>query len=102
MEWERGYDGDQGTGFSAHAQCLAAPAGQGVLEIGADLSPERQTKLLAQQQAQYDWYAQNGEPDRSIKRGGYQRTSDLWASLTDPDAVVGRQMLHTSADHTAA
>jgi len=72
----------------------AAPAGQPALEIGADLPPERHAKLLAQQQAQYDWYAHNGEPDRSIKRGGYQRTSDLWVSLTDPKAVLMRQHNH--------
>jgi transposase len=65
-----------------------------VLQIGADLPPQRQAKLLAHQQAQYDWYAHTGEPDRSIKRGGYQRSSDLWVSLTDPDAVLMRQHNH--------
>ena len=65
-----------------------------VLQIGAELPPERQAELLAHQQGQHDWYERNGEPDRSIKRGGYQRTSDLWVSLTDPDAVLMRQHNH--------
>jgi transposase len=69
------------------------PAGHPVLEISTDLSPER-AKLLAQQQTHDDWYGRNGEPDRSIKRGGYQRTSDLWVSLSDPDAVLMRQHNH--------
>ena len=63
-------------------------------ELGADLSAERQAKLLVQHQAHHDWYAHTGQPDRSIKRGGYQRTSDLWVSLTDPDAVLMRQHNH--------
>ena len=63
-------------------------------ELGADLPAERQAKLLLQQQTHHDWYAQNGQPDRSIKRGGYQRTSDLWVSLTDPNAVLMRQHNH--------
>ena len=65
-----------------------------VPDLGTALSAERQAKLLVQQQACHDWYAQNGQPDRSIKRGGYQRTSDLWVSLTDPDAVLMRQHNH--------
>src|SRR5262245_48729029 len=47
--------------------------GHPACEVGADLPPDVQAKLLMQQQAQHDWYAHNGEPDRSIKRGGYQR-----------------------------
>lgn len=73
---------------------MTEAAAHTLLEIGAELSPERQAKLLAQQQMQYDWYAHNGEPDRSIKRGAYQRTSDLRVSLTDPDAVLMRQHNH--------
>jgi hypothetical protein len=65
-----------------------------VLQIGADLPAERLATLLAHQQEQHDWYAHNGEPDRSIKRGDYQRTSDLWVSLTDRDAVLMRQHNH--------
>jgi transposase len=65
-----------------------------VPELGADLPAEHQAKLLVHQQAHHDWYAQNGQPDRSIKRGGYQRTSDLWVSLTDPDAVLMKEHNH--------
>jgi transposase len=65
-----------------------------VPDLGATLSAERQAKLFVQQHAHHDWYTQNGQPDRSIKRGGYQRTSDVWVSLTDPDAVLMRQHNH--------
>jgi transposase len=34
-----------------------------------------------------DWFARNGQPDRSIIRGSYQRLSDFQASVTDPDAA---------------
>jgi transposase len=72
----------------------AEPCSIPVRELSLELSPERRAALDAQNQAQHDWYARNGEPDRSIKRGGYQRTSDLWVSLTDPDAVLMRQHNH--------
>jgi transposase len=65
-----------------------------ILRIGTDLSPEHQAKLREREQRQHDWYAHNGEPDRSITRGGYHRTSDLWVSLSDPDAVLMRQHNH--------
>jgi len=65
-----------------------------IRQIGTDLPAERLAELLAHQQTRHDWYAHNGEPDRSIKRGGYQRTSDLWVSLSDPDAVLMRQHNH--------
>lgn len=55
------------------------------------LTPDRAARIEAQNQSRHDWYAHNGEPDRSIKRGGYQRMSDLWVSLTDRDAVLMRQ-----------
>jgi len=76
---------------TAPAPGIVEAADHPVLEVGATRSPERHAKLLAQQQTHDDWYARNGEPDRSIKRRGYQRTSDLWVSLTDPDAVLMRQ-----------
>jgi transposase len=63
-------------------------------ELGVNLPAERHGALAAQNQTRHDWYARNGEPNRSIKRGGYQRTSDLWVSLTDPDAVLMRQHNH--------
>jgi hypothetical protein len=34
----------------------------------------------------HDWFARDGQPDRSINRGSYQRLSDFRASTTDPDA----------------
>jgi transposase len=60
-------------------------------DLGVNLPAERATRLAAQNDTRHDWYARNGEPDRSIQRHGYQRTSDLWVSLTDRDAVLMRQ-----------
>lgn len=60
-------------------------------ELGADLPPERVARLAEQSEARHDWYARNGEPDRSVQRHHYQRMSDLWVSLTDRDAVLMRQ-----------
>jgi hypothetical protein len=62
-----------------------------VVDLGAELSPERTAALEAQHQQRHDWYAHNGEPNRSIQRHNYQRVSDLWVSLTDPDAVLMKQ-----------
>jgi transposase len=62
-----------------------------LVELGLTLSTERVARLAEQKQARHDWYAANGEPDRSIQRNYYQRTSDLWVSLTDRDAVLMRQ-----------
>jgi hypothetical protein len=72
----------------------AEPSPIPVRELGLELSPERRFALDAQNQAQHDYSARNGEPNRSIKRGGYQRTSDLWVSLTDPDAVLMKEHNH--------
>jgi transposase len=60
-------------------------------ELEVVLSAEQAARLAEQNETRYDWYAANGEPDRSIQRGSYQRMSDLWVSLTDRDAVLMRQ-----------
>lgn len=57
-------------------------------ELGVVLSTEQATRLAEQNPVRPDWYAANGEPDRSVQRGSYQRMSDLWVSLTDRDAVL--------------
>jgi transposase len=77
-------------GSAASTERSLTPEGQ----LGVNLPAERHAALATQNQTRHDWYARNGEPDRSIKRGGYQRTSDLWVSLTDPDAVLMRQHNH--------
>jgi len=69
-------------------------AARPAVDLGATLSPERTAALEAQNQQRHDWYAQNGEPDRSVQRGTYQRMSDRWVSLTDPDAVLMKQHGH--------
>jgi transposase len=58
------------------------------------LVAERAAALDAQNQQRHDWYAHNGQPNRSIQRHNYQRMSDLWVSLTDPDAVLMKQHGH--------
>jgi transposase len=73
---------------------LPEPAPPPSPELGATLAPERLAALNAQNERRLDWYARNGEPDRSIKRGSYQRMSDLWVCTTDPDAVLMRQHGH--------
>jgi transposase len=60
-------------------------------ELGAEPPAERATALDLQNQQRHDWYAHNGGPNRSVKRGTYQRMSDLWVSVTDPDAVLMKQ-----------
>jgi transposase len=74
---------------SPPADHLPAPVPS--LAVGQALTAECAARLEAQNQSRHDWYASNGEPDRSIKRGGYQRMSDLWVSLSDRDAVLMRQ-----------
>jgi transposase len=63
-------------------------------ELGTNLSPLQAAALEAQNQQRHDWYAHNGEPNRTIQRGAYQRMSDLWVSLTDPDAVLMKHHGH--------
>ena len=43
---------------------------------------------LAANAARHDWVARDGQPDRTVTRGHYQRLSDLRASATDPDAAL--------------
>jgi len=53
------------------------------------LLPDSVRESLATANAErHDWFARNGEPDRSVRRGSYQRQSDFRASATDPDAAV--------------
>jgi transposase len=81
-------------GTSAASSSVSEPSAPSILEFPSGLPPEQFADLVARNQQRHDWYAHNGEPDRTIKRGGYQRTSDLWVSLTDPDAVLMRQHNH--------
>lgn len=60
-------------------------------ELRADLDPARRAELAAHNLQRHDWFAENGAPDRSIRRWGYQRVSDFWVSTTDPDATLMRQ-----------
>jgi transposase len=78
----------------AHLQRVFAPdAGEGSKVETAEppllpvpLSDAAQDTLAARNQGRHDWLARDGEPDRTVIRGGYRRLSDLRASPTDPDA----------------
>jgi transposase len=55
-------------------------------------SPENgRTELAASNAGRRDWLAQAGRPDRTVKRGSYQRRSDFEVSRTDPDAALMRR-----------
>lgn len=60
--------------------------------LGAERAPTQYPPDASEPGTQR-WF-KYGQSDRSIKRGAYQRTSDLWVSLTDPDAVLMRQHNH--------
>ncbi len=85
---------DAVAGTPAVSSSMTAPAPTGTLEFPTNLPPKQHADLATHNQERHDWYARNGEPNRSIKRAGYQRMSDLWVSLTDPDAVLMRQHNH--------
>jgi transposase len=42
--------------------------------------------LVAANEKRHDWFARDGQPDRTVTRWQYQRLSDFRASATDPDA----------------
>jgi transposase len=44
--------------------------------------------LQAKNEGRGDWISEDGEPDRTIVRGGYRRKSDYELSPTDPDASL--------------
>src|SRR5215210_8961055 len=44
--------------------------------------------LQAENEGRGDWISKDGEPDRTIVRGGYRRKSDYELSPTDPDASL--------------
>jgi transposase len=50
------------------------------------ISATAKEKLAAATSERHDWLARDGAPDRSVRRGSYQRSSDFRASATDPDA----------------
>src|SRR5215218_2411338 len=45
-------------------------------------------ELRAKNERRGDWISKDGEPDRTIVRGGYRRRSDYELSPTDPDASL--------------
>src|SRR5215203_3882473 len=52
----------------------------------ADEASDRE--LRAKNERRGDWISKDGEPDRTIVRGGYRRRSDYELSPTDPDASL--------------
>jgi transposase len=54
--------------------------------LSVPISEAAKEELAAANTARHDWFARDGEPDRLVSRGHYQRLSDFRASATDPDA----------------
>jgi hypothetical protein len=57
-------------------------------ELEAFLPAAADHGLRAQNAKREDWISREGEPDRTIVRGGYRRRSDYEVSTTDPDASL--------------
>jgi transposase len=87
-------DAQEALASTSTAQSSVTEPPPQIREFPTELPPEQLADLAAHNQERHDWYEHNGEPDRSIKRASYQRMSDLWVSLTDPDAVLMRQHNH--------
>ena len=52
------------------------------------LPPEVEAEVAAKNAGRHDWIAALGRPDREETHGSYQRQSDVWVNLTDPDATL--------------
>jgi Transposase domain (DUF772) len=55
-------------------------------QVHADLPAE----LAEQNAARHDWVAEEGRPERDVRRHGYRWVSDFRMSTTDPDATLMR------------
>ena len=80
--------------FSEAATEAAAEPGppqQAPIALPVDLPPAVETELAAKNATRHDWLAELGQPNREVKRGSYQRQSDIWVSTTDPDATLMRK-----------
>ena len=74
------------------------PVGDTVPVVDLSDRPEVPPDLAEHNANRQDWIDAAGRPDRTIKRGGYRRRSDIEASQTDPDAALmahKRGGLHT-------
>ena len=79
----------------------APPTEAALSMVGLDIRPEVPSDLVEHDASRHAWIDEAGRPDRSIKRGRYQRRSDFEASRTDPDAALmahKRGGLHTGYD----
>jgi transposase len=47
------------------------------IALPIDLPPTVETELAAKNATRHDWIAELGQPDREVKRGSYQRQSDI-------------------------
>ena len=50
------------------------------------LTEEARAELAERAANRHDWFGETGRPDRARTSGAYQRTADVRASATDPDA----------------
>jgi transposase len=80
--------------IEAHLQQLFASEEQNTLPmneivptpISVSLSDAARDELDEAIAKRHDWFARDGQPDRTVTRGDYQRLSDFRASSTDPEA----------------
>jgi transposase len=59
-------------------------------ESPVQLHTDAPEDLEKQNAARHDWIAEEGRPERDVKRGTYRRVSDFTMSTTDPDAALMR------------
>jgi transposase len=72
--------------FATDAADVAMPAGPAPVALPILLTDADRERLGITNTQRHGWFARDGQPDRTVTRGQYQRLSDLRASPTDPDA----------------
>jgi len=83
-ETEQGPSQDEpASGEPSQPQQMPSP-----LELPTAISPEQRSELGQQNEERHDWIERQGQPDREVTRGSYQRVADFRISTTDPDATI--------------
>jgi transposase len=81
-----GLFGDEGVPETEAAEETSESYAKADLVVALPAATDRE--LRANNAEREDWISKDGEPDRTIVRGGYRRKSDYEVSLTDPDAAL--------------
>jgi transposase len=58
------------------------------IELPVPVTEAEREQLAQANEGRHDWYARDGQPDRTVHTGSYRRRSDFETSATDPDAVM--------------